>query len=44
MHPLMQPLIEVSADYMQDTDELNIWVMGDSWLGGWEKALTKRAR
>jgi chaperone BCS1 len=44
-----QVLLDLLQDALDDakleqSDELSVWVIGDSWLGGWEKALSKKVR
>ena len=34
----------VAADFDSESEALSIWVQAEGWLGGWEKAMTKRAR
>ena len=42
-------LTDLLAEALDDAkeeqkDELNVWVLGDSWMGGWEKAISKKVR
>ena len=34
----------MNAAFEEETEEISIFVQGESWMGGWEKALSKKPR
>jgi len=42
----IQKLIDdaIQADFKMETEDLNVYVLGNDWWGGWEKALSKKPR
>jgi hypothetical protein len=45
-HQILLDLLQDALDDAREEqrDELNVWVLGDSWMGGWEKAMSKKLR
>ena len=43
---VLQELIDdaVAAEAAASNDELSVYVLSNGWAGGWEKALSKKAR
>ena len=43
---LLQELVDeaITANQAATNDELGVYVLGNGWPGGWEKALSKKPR